>query len=88
MGPIFHELKKTYEKKPVRFVLLDLTDKETTKKAKALGLELGIENIFTFSDATAVIMLLDANNLNVVNQLDLRYTIDEMRQMIDRALKI
>ncbi len=88
MGPIFHELKKTYEKKPVRFVLLDLTNKETAEKARALGLELGIENIFALNSYTAVIMLLDANNLNVVNQLDLRYTIDEMRQRIDQALKI
>ncbi len=88
MGPIYHELKKTYENKPVRFVLLDLTDKETTKKARALGLELGIENIFALNGSTAVIMLLNAKNLNVVNQLDLRYTIDEMRQRIDGALKI
>jgi hypothetical protein len=87
MGPIFKDLKKSYKGQQIQFVLLDLTDKETSKKAVEIGANLGIKNIYELSASTAVIMLLDANNMNVVNELDLRYTKEEMQYRIDRALK-
>lgn len=87
MGPIFKNLKKSNEGKPVQFVLFDFTDKKTTQKAVERAAGLGIRNIHALNTSTAVIMLLDAKSLKVVNELDLRYTKEEMQTKIDQALK-
>lgn len=80
-------MKNLYEKKPILFIKLDFTNKQTGAKATAYAAELGVNNLLEINTATATIMLVDTKTNKVVDKLDLRYTEEEMRQRIDKALK-
>jgi len=88
MGPIFHKLEKDYKGKSVQFVLLDFTDKKTTKAAERKGTELGIKNIYDIHKGTGVIILLDGKNLEEITRLTPGQTEKQMREKIEKALKM
>ncbi len=88
MGPIFHKLKKDYKGKPVKFVLLNFTDKKTTKAAERKGSELGIKNIYDIHKGTGVIVLLDGKSLKEITRLHPGQTEKQMREEIEKALKM
>ncbi len=86
MGPIFQRLENEYSEKPVRFVRFNLTNSKTGEETRKLAKSLGINNVFSISETTGVIALLDAKDLSLIGRFDWNQTIESIQEALDKAL--
>ena len=88
LEPTLVELKEKFEKKPIQWVVLDLTDEKTQSKAAYLAESLGISNHLQENGRkTGSLRVLNASTKELISTLTKKMNKDEMALAISKALE-
>eukprot|EP00752_Nemacystus_decipiens_P015983 g14288.t1 len=87
LNPVYEAMVKEFDEKPVGFVILDVTNKETQKQTKEKIKELGLEDIWSKNEGrNGFMMIVDAQSKSSVKVLKAGTTNKQASEAITAAL--